>query len=210
MSNAPEVLFSDSQLLVCIKEAGLLSVPGRGEDKQDCLVNRLAEYFPTVKTVHRLDMATSGLMIYALNADSHRALSKQFEQRKVSKKYLAELYGAVEPSSGSVDLPLICDWPNRPRQKVCHEQGKSALTHFQIVERRPKTTLVELTPITGRSHQLRVHMQSLGYSIIGDEFYAEGEAFSMTDRLHLHASELKFNHPVSDEPLHFQSKPSFV
>ncbi|MFT5675016.1 MAG: tRNA pseudouridine32 synthase/23S rRNA pseudouridine746 synthase, partial [Paraglaciecola sp.] len=150
---------------------------------------------PTATIVHRLDMATSGLLVMAMNKAAHRHISKQFELRQTSKSYVAEVYGQIEQESGEIDLPLICDWPNRPKQMVDHSRGKSAQTHWQVLSRQETSTRVELTPITGRSHQLRVHMLSIGHPILGDRLYAHEQALSMSSRLLLHAQSLSFKHP---------------
>jgi len=156
-----------------------------------------------VKAVHRLDMDTSGLLIISLNPKAHANLSKQFEGRVVKKTYTAKLFGNVEKDKGFIDLALRCDWPNRPKQMVDHERGKPSYTDYKVLKRDTKTTLVEFKPKTGRSHQLRVHAKAIGHPIIGDRFYAEGEAFTMANRLNLHAQSLTFKHPVSGKELSF-------
>lgn len=201
------VIFSDASLIVVDKPSGLLSVPGRGADKADCLVSRAQKVFPDALAVHRLDMDTSGLLLLARGEEMHRQLSKQFRERHIDKGYIAVLAGLLADDAGQVDLPLICDWPNRPRQKVDFEIGKPSLTHFHVLSRDPvcQTTRVELTPVTGRSHQLRVHMASLGHPIIGDELYGT----ETPGRLMLHAMDLAFTHPVSGVPLQFHCPPPF-
>ncbi len=196
-----EIIYADEQVVVANKPHDLLSVPGRGPDNQDCLLHRLQPRYPTVRIVHRLDCATSGVMVLALDAASHRELSRQFHDRETSKRYIAVIAGVVAQSSGSVELPVRCDWENRPKQIVDHEQGKHALTHYRVLEQLKDRTRVELTPITGRSHQLRVHMQALGHPILGDRFYADASALALADRLQLHAEQLGFNHPLSQRPL---------
>ncbi|WP_070963220.1 bifunctional tRNA pseudouridine(32) synthase/23S rRNA pseudouridine(746) synthase RluA [Vibrio sonorensis] len=193
-----DIVFEDEHILAVNKPAGLLSVPGRLEEHYDSMWSRLVEIYPDIQVVHRLDMSTSGLMLLAKTKSAERSLKKQFQYRLTHKVYYARVWGPVSAEEGTVDLPLICDWPNRPRQKVCFESGKPAKTDFQVVERDEKTTLVRLLPITGRSHQLRVHMQALGHPIVGDEFYSEGEAFQYSSRLELHASELSFYHPDTE------------
>lgn len=197
-----EVVYSDKHLVLVNKPSGLLSVPGRGPDKKDCLVRRLQDSFPTARIVHRLDCATSGLMVLALDADSHRELSRQFHDREVDKEYIARVWGRVEADSGEVDLPLITDWPNRPRQKV-DDNGKPALTKYEVLSRDTDSTRVKLTPITGRSHQLRVHMLSLGHAILGDQLYACEDAINAADRLLLHAGKLAITQPETGERLEF-------
>lgn len=204
-----EILYQDDYLLVINKPPFLLSVPGRGSDKQDSVVSRLAEHYPTVKTVHRLDWETSGLMVFALDADTHRALSKQFELRQTKKRYIAVVEGVVEKDEFDVDLPLICDWPNRPRQIVDHDHGKSSQTGVKVMRREGDRTRLELTPITGRSHQLRVHCQALGHPIIGDPLYGSDQGKKMSERLLLHAEFLAFKHPEKKEWMECLSKVEF-
>jgi tRNA pseudouridine32 synthase/23S rRNA pseudouridine746 synthase len=208
-----EIIFQDEDILVLNKASGLLSVPGRLPEHQDCLQNRVQRVLPTATIVHRLDMATSGIIIMALNKPSHVFISRQFEQRKTQKSYIARVFGHIKEQQGSVDLPLICDWPNRPKQKVDHENGKQSLTHYQVLSYdklssesthpENESTLVELTPITGRSHQLRVHMLALGHPILGDRLYAHEQALTVSPRLQLHARNLSLAHPVTGEVLSF-------
>lgn len=201
------ILYRDDDLLVCVKPAGLLSVPGKNPAHQDSLELRVKRVFPTVRVVHRLDMATSGLMLMAMHKSAQVALQRQFAERQVQKTYLAEVAGQLDQRAGAIDLPLRCDWPNRPRQMVCHAQGKWALTYFQRVAQRPQSTLVELRPVTGRSHQLRVHMQQLGHPLLGDRLYASPEQRAGCDRLHLHADQLTVRHPTSGELISWQAPP---
>ena len=149
-------------------------------------------------------MATSGLVIMALNKTAQSHLAKQFEKRQVKKIYIALVWGSPEQEKGLVDLPLICDWPNRPLQKVDFEHGKPSQTHWHILEREANQTRIELTPITGRSHQLRVHMKELGCPILGDEFYAHEQALNAANRLCLNAEKLQITHPKSEEVMQFQ------
>jgi len=200
---------ADADLLVVDKPTLLLSVPGRGPDKQDCLVSRLAAGYGEVLAVHRLDWETSGLMVLARNKAAHRELSLQFQQREVAKQYTAVVYGRVVAERGEVALPLICDWPNRPRQMVDLERGKPSLTLWEMVERGEAASRLLLTPVTGRSHQLRVHMRSQGHPILGDPLYAEGVALTMAPRLLLHATRLAFRHPSSGETMTFDSPAPF-
>lgn len=191
----PSVLHADRQILLVDKPAGLLSVPGRGEDRADCLINRLRISYPSVLLVHRLDLDTSGVMVFALTSKAQRDLGRQFEARRTVKTYLARLAGHLTPAEGRVDLPLTVDWPNRPRQHVNHDTGRPAQTDWRVLDHAPDgTTRVELTPLTGRSHQLRVHMRELGHPILGDTLYAEGVARAYP-RLMLHAHRLSFAHP---------------
>lgn len=199
--NGLNVLHQDTDIVVVSKPSGLLSVPGRAETHKDCLETRVRVEFPDARIVHRLDMDTSGIMVMARNADSHRKLSIQFEKRKVEKAYVALVWGLPAEERGSVDLPIRCDWENRPRQIVDFDQGKAAQTDWQVLERLDNTTRVVLHPLTGRTHQLRVHMQQISHPILGDDFYAHEEAFKAAERLCLHAQDLSFYHPVSNEIL---------
>lgn len=212
-----DIIYQDKDIVVLNKSSGLLSVPGRLPEHQDCLQNRVQRVLPTATVVHRLDMATSGIIIMALNKPAHVFISRQFEQRKTQKSYIARVYGHVKTQEGSVDLPLICDWPNRPKQKVDHDNGKPSLTHYKVLsysddqaletdqENGIKSTLVKLTPVTGRSHQLRVHMLALGHPILGDRLYAHQKALAASARLQLHAQHLSLAHPVTDEILNFNA-----
>lgn len=203
-------IFVDATLIIVDKPAGLLSVPGRGADKADCLVSRVQAMFPDALIVHRLDMSTSGLLLLARGEEMHRQLSRLFRERQVAKRYLAVVDGQLDADSGEVDLPLICDWPNRPRQKVDFAIGKHSLTKFRRLDFDPaqQLTRVELEPITGRSHQLRVHMAELGHPILGDDLYG-GRAEKKSDRLLLHAMDLAFVHPLSGVALQFHCPPPF-
>jgi tRNA pseudouridine32 synthase/23S rRNA pseudouridine746 synthase len=206
-------LHADAALLVLDKPAGLLSVPGRGADKQDCAATRARAQWPDALVVHRLDMATSGLLLMARGAAMQRALGMAFEARRVAKRYVAIVAGHVEPERGEVDLPLMTDWPNRPRQ-VVSPAGRPGLTRWRVLahghdaQGRPRTRL-ELEPVTGRSHQLRVHLQAIGHPILGDTLYADAEGQARSARLLLHASELALAHPGSGAPLHWHSPPPF-
>lgn len=193
--NAPlHYIHTDADILIVSKPAGLLSVPGKSEP--DCLEARVKADYADALTVHRLDMATSGLMVFARNKNAQRHLGLQFEKRQLEKTYIATVTGLVNEDTGLIDLPLICDWPNRPRQMVCFERGKAAQTHWKVLERAQNSSRMELTPKTGRSHQLRVHMLSLGHAILGDRIYATDEDFLRADRLLLHAQVLRLRHPV--------------
>lgn len=198
-----DIIYSDSSLVIANKPWDVLSVPGRGEDKQDCLWRRVQAEFPTARVVHRLDYATSGLMVLALTLEAQRDISRSFQERKTDKLYQAIISGKPSEKQGSVDLPLICDWENRPLQIVDHEHGKNALTHWKVTGEDSKGTRVELTPITGRSHQLRVHMQAMGHPIIGDRFYADEDSKALSDRLLLHAERLSFPHPETGKVVEF-------
>jgi tRNA pseudouridine32 synthase/23S rRNA pseudouridine746 synthase len=207
MTEAIAIHFADEHLLVVEKPAGLLSVPGRLPENRDCVVTRLQIAYPDALTVHRLDQVTSGLMVFARGKAMQSALGMMFERRRVTKRYVARVEGLVQDNAGEVDLPLICDWPNRPRQKVDFEIGKPALTRWRVLRRDPVSgqTLLELEPVTGRSHQLRVHLTSVGHPIVGDSFYGAAEA----PQVCLHASRLGFTHPVDGESLEFTSKAPF-
>lgn len=198
-----DIVYRDNDIAVVNKPSGLLSVPGREVIHRDSVTLRLMSVLPTALIVHRLDMDTSGIMLFALNKTAQSGISRQFQQRTTQKKYLAKILGHPTEQSGSVDLPLICDWPNRPLQMVDFEVGKPSLTHYRVVEQQAESSLVELTPITGRSHQLRVHMQQLGHPILGDRFYGKPEAHPMAPRLCLHAQSLSINHPITNEPMTF-------
>ena len=204
-----EVVYQDDDVLVLNKPSGLLSVPGRQEIHKDSLQSRAQQQYPSATTVHRLDMETSGLIVMALNKPSHVSLSRQFEQRQIEKQYIARVYGHLEQDSGVIEVPLICDWPNRPKQMVDFEKGKKALTHWSVIDREQQTTLLELKPVTGRSHQLRVHMLYIGHPIVGDQLYAEGDALAWSERLELHSQKLKFCHPVSANDMGFDVTATF-
>ncbi len=214
-----DVVYHDNDILILNKPSGLLTVPGKAPEHKDSLINRVNRVFPTATIVHRLDMATSGIICLALNKAAHREISRQFQFRETKKCYIARLYGKLEQESGSVELPLICDWPNRPKQMVDFENGKHALTHWQVLEhevvedkaleQKSHVTRVELTPITGRSHQLRVHMKELGHVILGDRLYAHDDAKAMAERLQLHAKWLAFTHPTTKEWVSFTQEPKF-
>ena len=202
-----QIIHRDEELVILDKPAGLLSVPGRQPQHADSVQRRVQRILPQARIVHRLDMATSGLMVMALNADSHRHLSSQFEKRKTKKRYLARVEGRIEAENGSVDLPMRCDWPNRPKQMIDKEQGKSALTHYRTLERNSNDTLVSLEPFTGRSHQLRLHMLAIGHPILGDRLYGDPDR---AQRLMLHAETLAFFHPRDESWISFSSPCSFI
>ncbi|WP_298325214.1 pseudouridine synthase [Asticcacaulis sp.] len=202
-------LYADDSVLVFDKPAGLLSVPGRLPENKDSLALRVQALWPDALIVHRLDMATSGLILMARGPQPHRSLSMAFAERQVAKRYVAVVAGEVAAERGEVDLPLICDWPNRPRQKVDHEVGKPSLTRYTVVAREVGCTRVALEPITGRSHQLRVHMMALGHPILGDEFYAPDEVRALSPRLLLHAEYLAFPHPADGRRIAVAAAPAF-
>lgn len=199
----------DEALVVLDKPAGLLSVPGRGADKQDCAAARVQQCFADALVVHRLDMATSGLLLLARGAEVQRRLSIAFARREVAKRYVAVVHGRVAGDAGEIDLPLAADWPRRPRQKVDPVEGKPSLTRYRCLahDAAGGTTRLQLEPVTGRSHQLRVHLAALGHPIVGDTLY--GAAGDPAPRLMLHASELSLLHPCSSEPLQLRCEPPF-
>lgn len=205
-----DIVYQDNDIVVLNKGSGLLTVPGRLPEHQDCLQNRVCRVLPTATIVHRLDMATSGLLLMALNKNAHVHISRQFEQRKTQKTYLARVYGRLEQDEGEVDLPLICDWPNRPKQKVDYEHGKASKTLYKLIQQDQESALVELTPITGRSHQLRVHMLSIGHPILGDRLYAHEKALTVSERLQLHAQALTITHPVTNQSMSFSAPCPFI
>lgn len=207
MNLAIDILYQDKDLLVVNKPPQLLSVPGRGEHKQDCLVNRLQADFAGARIVHRLDYDTSGLMVLAMHAESHRRLSMFFEAREVDKTYIARVQGKLPSRQGGIDLPLALDWHNRPQHKVDFIYGKPSQTAWQVMDTDTDTTLVQLLPYTGRSHQLRVHMLSMGCPMVGDPLYhPHPENFW---RLCLHAQTLAFRHPHQGHWMSFDSEVSF-
>lgn len=207
-SDPLEVLHEDAHIILVNKPSGLLSVPGKGEHLADCLISRLQTVFPTALLVHRLDRDTSGVMVFAQTPAAQRHLGLQFEKRMTKKTYVARVFGDVEGDEGTVDLPLIVDWPNRPKQMVDHENGKPAVTDWKVVKRGDNETRMRLMPKTGRSHQLRVHMLALGHPILGDPFYADGAALEYP-RLMLHSEELKLKHPEDGRGLKFRAKAPF-
>lgn len=196
------ILHADDRIVVADKPAGLLSVPGRGDDRADCLIARLRVEFPDILLIHRLDLDTSGVMIFARDKPAQGDISQQFEKRLTKKVYQARLDGRLEPDKGRVDLPLIVDWPNRPRQHVNHDTGKPAQTDWQVLGYEGDMTRVHLMPITGRSHQLRVHMMETGHAILGDPLYATGAAANHP-RLMLHAETLRVRHPGTGRSMTF-------
>ncbi len=203
------IVFLDDTMIVLDKPASLLSVPGRGDAMQDSLASRVQAEFPEALIVHRLDLATSGLIVMARGAAHHRTLSLAFQGREVDKRYIAIVTGEPEADSGEIDLPLICDWPNRPRQKVDHEIGKPSLTRWRVLAREGGRARLELEPVTGRSHQLRVHLAERGHAILGDPLYAAPAERDAAPRLLLHAAALSLPHPVSGTRLDLRSEAPF-
>ncbi len=202
------ILHEDRHILVVDKPAGLLSVPGKLAGREDCLLSRLAALRWDALLVHRLDCDTSGVMIFARTKAAQGFLGQEFEQRRAAKTYIARVAGEVAGDSGRIDLPLCADWQNRPRQMVSHEHGRAAVTDWRVIGRSPGETRVRLTPLTGRSHQLRVHMLELGHPILGDPIYATGPARA-APRLMLHAETLALHHPATGERVSFAASCPF-
>lgn len=203
-----DIIHEDHELILVNKPAGLLSVPGKGEHLSDCLIARIQAAFPEALLVHRLDMDTSGVMIFARTPHAQRHLGLQFEKRQTKKTYHARVWGHIAEKEGHIDLPLIVDWPNRPLQHVNFETGKPAQTDWRVVRVEDETTRVRLYPKTGRSHQLRVHMREIGHPILGDPFYATGAARDFP-RLMLHAESLKLRHPDGGKGMLFRAPVPF-
>lgn len=200
---SPFVVHADAHWVIVDKPAGLPSVPGRPVELHDCAASRVQALIPDARVVHRLDMATSGLLVFARGPEHQRTLSRAFAERRVTKRYVAWVDGALADDAGSIDLPLSVDWPNRPRQIVDPMRGKPSLTHWRVLARGASRTLVELQPVTGRSHQLRVHLAAIGHAILGDELYASPAAAAAAPRLLLHARGLELPHPASGTPTRF-------
>ena len=211
MASATELVYLDHALIVVNKPAGLLAVPGRGPDKADCLSARLQAIHPDAQIVHRLDMATSGLILLARGAEAQRRMSTAFAERRVAKTYIAVVDGLPAADAGEIDLPLSADWPNRPRQKVDVLLGKPSCTRWQVLSRDPirGQTRLLLQPVTGRSHQLRLHLSAIGHAILGDRLYASAAVAGTAPRLLLHASRLQFDHPGHGQALDLASAPPF-
>ncbi len=208
------VVHLDAACVVVDKPSGLLSVPGRGPDKQDCLARRVQAIWPEAQVVHRLDMGTSGLWLMARGPDMQRAFSRAFEQHTVDKRYVAVVAGRMAPPQTAdgwdeIDLPLAADWPRRPLQKVDATQGRPSLTRWRVLEAGDDRTRLELAPVTGRTHQLRVHLQAIGHPILGDALYAPPDVQAMAPRLLLHACALRLAHPACEEVLTLRCDPPF-
>ena len=205
-----DLVYRDDYIAVVNKPSGLLSVPGNQPQYYDSAMSRVKEKYGFCEPAHRLDMATSGILLFALSKAADRELKRQFREREPKKYYQALVWGHVEQDHGAVELPLICDWENRPRQKICFERGKRAVTFYDVLQRYPNnTTRVKLTPITGRSHQLRLHMLALGHPILGDKFYAHPQAKALSPRLCLHAESLQIQHPITGETMEFTTPVGF-
>ena len=203
------ILYEDDHLLMVRKPDLLLSIPGRHPLNKDCLVTRLQVDYPSASIVHRLDLDTSGIMVIPLDKPTHAHISRQFQRREVEKTYHALVFGRVERDEGEIDLPIAPDWANRPRQKICAAGGKPALTRYRVLERFEDRTRLLLSPVTGRSHQLRIHLRELGHPILGCDMYAHAEALGMAPRLMLHATTLGFEHPATGEWLEGECPPDF-
>jgi len=199
------LLYLDEHLVVVDKPAGLLAVPGRGEDKQDCVAGRAQAIWPDACVVHRLDMATSGVMLMARGPQMQRALSRAFETREVRKQYVAVVDGCVAGESGEIDLPIGRDWADRPLRKIDPEGGKPSRTAWQVLAREAQCTRVLLEPITGRTHQLRLHLAAVGHAILGDPLYAPQATQPKAHRLLLHAWKLALVHPATGDLMEFES-----
>jgi tRNA pseudouridine32 synthase/23S rRNA pseudouridine746 synthase len=203
------ILYEDAHLLLVRKPDLLLSIPGRHPLNRDSLISRLQVDYPSASIVHRLDLDTSGIMVIPLDKDTHSHISRQFQQRRVEKTYHALVYGRVARDKGEIDLPIACDWANRPRQKICYATGKAALTRYRVLDRLADRSRMLLSPVTGRSHQLRIHLRELGHPILGCDLYAHEEALAMAPRLMLHATTLAFEHPATGEWLEGECPPDF-
>lgn len=199
-----EILYRDEHMLLVGKPPWLLTVPGRLPENSDCVISRLQKDFPTATIVHRLDLDTSGLLMIPLCHAVHADLTRQFQRRAIHKRYEAVVYGIVEQDEGEIDFPLARDWFNKPLQKICAIEGKPALTRYRVLARDAANnrTRLALFPVTGRSHQLRIHLAEIGHPILGCDLYAHDEAFHMAKRLMLHATELKFTHPITGDAMH--------
>ena len=201
--------YRDAHLLVLEKPSGLLSVPGRGPDLQDCLSSRIQTRFPTARVVHRLDRDTSGVMIMALDKASQRNISLQFEERKVRKIYECIVQGTPVQRSGCITLPIGRDLTRPPRYKIDHENGRFSETSWSVLKNHDNTTRLQIEPLTGRSHQIRLHLASIDHPILGDPLYADTAAFEAADRLLLHAREIQFSHPLTGNIVSWQSSCPF-
>lgn len=203
-----DVIHADHEVLVVNKVDGLLSVPGKGPHLADCLLSRVQAVYPEALLVHRLDRDTSGVMVFALTAHAQRHLGLQFEKRQVKKTYVARVDGQITEKKGLIDLPLVVDWPNRPKQMVDQENGRPAQTEWRVLRKSEAETRLRLFPKTGRSHQLRVHCLAIGHVILGDPLYAEGAARDFP-RLMLHSENLRLRHPDGGKGMSFTAKVPF-
>jgi len=204
----PDILFQDDHVLIVQKPAGLLSVPGNSPEKQDCMLSRCMAEHGELHVAHRLDMSTSGIILFARNKEALRGINRQFADREVDKTYTAVVDGLVEHDCGRIDAPIAPDWANRPRQRI-DPAGRASLTRYQVINKNSDTTRLKLIPVTGRSHQLRLHLFSIGHAILGDELYAPDRVFDQAERLLLHATALSFSHPVTDERISIECPAPF-
>ena len=202
-----QIIYQDEYIIAVNKPQALLSVPGLGPDKKDCMIARLEQVIPDVKVVHRLDCYTSGIMLFAIGIDMQRALSKIFHDRKINKQYMAVVRQWFDENEGVIKFPMRCDIDNRPHQIVDYEHGKSAVTFWQVLQRKDQTVRLLLKPVTGRTHQLRVHCAAMGYPIIGDGLYGNDE--EKQPRMLLHADNLLFEHPVTNKEMHLFAECEF-
>ena len=202
-----DVIYKDERILVVNKPAGMLTVPGIGPEKADSLARRAANEFPGARIVHRLDRDTSGVIILAFDAEAHRELSRQFHDREVKKTYIAVVSGVLQQDSGTIDLPMRKDMDprNAPRQVIDHAEGRPAVTHWWVIERGADRTRLRLQPLTGRSHQLRLHLKTIGHPILGDDLYASAKVLALADRLLLHSQSLTIVHPETAALMTFES-----
>lgn len=206
-----EILYQDDWLLVVNKPEFLLTVPGRAPENKDCVITRLQQDFPEAVIVHRLDLDTSGLLIVPIQRKTMSHIARQFQERKIEKRYEAIVWGKVKEQFGTIELPVKADWNNRPKQKIDFENGKHALTHYQKLDylQEKQQTRLSLKPVTGRSHQLRIHCKEIGHPIIGCDMYAHEEALAASPRLLLHACEISFTHPETMENINIASPVPF-
>ena len=205
-----DTIYKDKDMIVFNKPAGILSVPGRDIERHDSMYSRLLEKYPNSHTVHRLDLATSGVIIFALRKESERALKIQFQERETKKVYFARVFGHIKEDQGCIDFPLSKDVNNPPRHKVDLEKGKLCKTFYEVVSYGKQSTLVKLMPVTGRTHQLRLHMMAIGHPILGDDFYADPVALALSPRLLLHASQISIQHPYTKKMIRFKTDVPFI
>ncbi|WP_413693574.1 pseudouridine synthase [Pseudoalteromonas sp. KJ10-2] len=205
-----DTIYKDKDMIVFNKPAGILSVPGRDIERHDSMYSRLLEKYPNSHTVHRLDLATSGVIIFALRKDAERALKMQFQERETKKIYYARVFGHIKDKQGCIDVPLGKDIDNPPRHRVDHQAGKQCKTFYEVISYAEQSTLVKLMPVTGRTHQLRLHMMAIGHPILGDDFYADPDALNLSPRLLLHASEITIQHPYSKKMVKFSTEVPFI
>lgn len=203
------IVHSDDAVLVIDKPSGLLSVTGKNPGLEDCLEARVKAAFPEALLLHRLDMDTSGVTVFARSRLAQRHLAWQFQDRRIGKTYVARVWGKPDAAAGQVDAPLTSDWPNRPLQKICHQAGRPSVTKWEVLSVEGPLTRLKVTPVTGRSHQIRVHLTSIGLPIAGDRFYATGAALAAADRLQLHAQTLRFQHPTGGAWVSYSAPPPF-